>query len=415
MNRISVIGLGKLGLCSAVCLACEKNSVIGYDNDPQKIAMLEEQKCYIDEPGLEDKFSEALIHHKLAITSDINSAIEHSDQTFVIVPTPSDANGWFSNDMIVDVLDKISIPLRAKKDFHIINIVSTVMPGSCGRFTSYLANRTGKVPGKEFGVTYNPEFIAIGSVIYDFMNPDMVLVGGEDPVSIEIVAGVYKNICKNVKTMSLINAELAKLSINCFLTAKINFVNEMATICEATPGANIDCITTAMSQDSRIGQKLLNAGLGVGGPCLPRDLVAMSAFARQQGYSPKMIQASKDINDGVIGRILSKILCHVPSSETIDIYGSSYKSGTKLTEGSQSLVLFNNLVQMGYNTRMYDNAHDYENSNDRYPFAVVAMSDSIPVDINQIIGKSVLLIDPWRKYVEFKNLFTYYGLGVGHV
>ena len=408
---VSVVGLGKLGLCTAACLACEGVTVIGYDNDPKRIALLGEHKCYIDEPGLEDKLSEAFVHHKFAITDDIQTIIEHTDQTFIIVPTPSDEYGWFSNAAIMDVLNKMVPYIKAKFSHHIINIVSTVMPGSCNKFISYIEDRTGKKSGKDFDITYNPEFIAIGNVIQGFLHPDFVLIGSDNYPAGHKISENYKTISNNMQMMSLINAEITKLSLNCFLTAKISFINELATICEMVPGANIDNITEAIGNDSRVGSKLMKAGLGFGGPCLPRDIVALSAFARQKGYDAKIPSAIGMVNNGVVGRILSRILCHVPSNGIIDIYGSSYKSGTTLTEGSQSIILRDELVKMGYYVRVFEEEHEYVE--EKYPFAIVVMSDSIQIQLSAL-HKNCLLVDPWRRFPQAREYCIYYGMGVNN-
>jgi len=408
---VSVVGLGKLGLCTAACLSCEGIPVIGYDNDETKISNLSKRKCYIDEPGLEDKLNDAFINHSFAVTNSIETIVEHTNQTFIIVPTPSNEYGYFSNASIIDVLKKMVIPLRRKKEYHIINIVSTVMPGSCNKFITYIEKHANKIAGKDFDVVYNPEFVAIGNVIQGFLHPDMVLIGSNSENAGKAVADNYKTISNNIQIMSLINAELTKLSLNCFLTMKISFINEIATICEVTPGANIDYITNAMGCDSRIGRKLMTAGLGFGGPCLPRDIIALSAYAKKKGYNPHLLYAINKTNNKIIGKILSKILCHAPQDAIIDIYGSSYKSGTKLTEGSQSIILKNQLIEMGYqNTRMFDNPHNYDK--DDRPLVIIMMSDNIKMKFEDIITKETIFIDPWRKYMHLKKHCIYYGTGV---
>jgi len=409
---ISIIGLGKLGLCTAACFAREGVSVIGYDNDPERVSLLGEHKCYIDEPGLEDMLNEVFINHDFAVTGDIQVAIEHTNQTFIIVPTPSDERGFFSNDIIMQVLSDLAIPLKVKKEFHVINIVSTVMPGSCHRFISYLENKTGKISGKDFGLTYNPEFIAIGTIINDFKNPDMILIGADDQKSAPKISDTYRGFSSNFQIMSIINAEITKLSLNCYLTTKISFVNELATICETIPGADVDCVTGAIGCDRRVGSKLLKAGVGFGGPCLPRDVIAWAAYSEQKNYRARIPEAVKYINDAVIGRIISLILCHVPSNGIVDIYGIGYKPGATLTEGSQSIILRDKLSEIGYTVRMFEsraNASGLPTAK-----AIVAMSDHAAIQ-EDIITHDCVFIDPWRKFKNVQHLCTYYGLGLGHV
>lgn len=409
---ISVIGLGKLGLCTAACFAGEGLDVMGYDNNPDNITKLNCGECYIDEPGLKEKLGE-VFDKKFRVTSDIYYAVFKSNSSFIIVPTPSKENGFFSNDAIMDVLEKMSPALKETTMFHVVNIVSTVMPGSCHKFVRFLENETGKKCGVDFGLTYNPEFIAIGTVIRNFMHPDMVLIGGSDEKSIGIIANCYSTFCHNIHGMSLINAELAKLSLNCFLTMKISFANELAALCEKITGANVDAITNAIGDDHRVGDKFLKAGLGFSGPCLGRDTVALLALSEQCGYYAKIPQASNRINSEVISRIINKIIMNTDPNTIIDIYGSSYKSGTKLTEGSQSIVLKEKFEDMGFVVRMIDG--DFEYYECKLPSAVIMMSDSIQIDITKL-NKNCIFVDPWRRYPQAKDYFkSYYAMGVGCV
>lgn len=409
---ISVIGLGKLGLCTSACLAGEGLDVIGYDINPDNITKLNCGECYIDEPGLTDKLKE-VFDKKFMVTNDIYHAILESNSSFIIVPTPSKENGFFSNDAIMDALNKIVPALKETTMFHVVNIVSTVMPGSCHNFIKFLEHETGKKCGVDFGLTYNPEFIAIGTVIRNFLNPDMVLVGGSDKKSIGIIANCYTSFCHNIRAMSLINAELTKLSLNCFLTMKISFANEVAALCEKVPGANVDAITNAIGEDSRIGDKFLRAGLGFAGPCLPRDTVAFSSFSKQCGYMARIPDVSNKINKDVIDRIIEKIVMNTPHECIVDIYGSSYKSGTKLTEGSQSIILQNKLLEMGYVVRMIDNESSTLGLS--FPHAIVVMSDSVSShSIDNVVTHNCVFIDPWRRFSYLKGICCYYAMGVGN-
>lgn len=406
---ISVIGLGKLGLCTAAIFAAKGKKIIGCDIDSGRVDLLKTGHCYIDEAGLSEKLKEA--EGNISFTDNIKEAVKNSERSFIIVPTPSDDNGWFSNDAIMNVLMEASKVLKNKNRFHIINIVSTVMPGSCNKFINYLES-TGLVLGRDFGLTYNPEFIAIGTVIDNFMNPDMVLIGANDPISEEIISSDYECMSSNICAMSLINAEITKLSINCFLTAKISFVNELASVCELIPGADIDKITEAMSEDSRIGKKLMKAGLGFGGPCLPRDNIAFRSFAAQRGIKTRIADAVSSVNDNIIGRIINKILQTIPYNGVVDIYGMSYKSGTLLTEGSQSIILRDKLKDAGYQVREFNNEKFIDDISK--PDAMIMMSDEIMPPY--ILSKDIVFIDPWRRFPMAKSTCKdYYALGVGNV
>lgn len=271
---ISVVGLGKLGLCTATCFANAGLEVLGYDKAEELVMMLRDGKCYIDETGLEEPLKKVLENGKLHPSNDLDYCIANTDRTYIIVPTPSGEDGRFSNDYIYDVLEKMAPALKAKTDYHVVNIVSTVMPHSCAKFINMIESLTDKKCGKDFGLTYNPEFIAIGSVMHDFMNPDMVLIGYSDQKSLDIIKADYSSMDTTFNPMSLISAEVTKLSLNYFLALKISFANELAAICEHVPESDVDLITKAIGSDSRIGRKLLKPGLGFAGPCLkPETLV----------------------------------------------------------------------------------------------------------------------------------------------
>jgi UDPglucose 6-dehydrogenase len=348
--NISVIGLGKLGLCSAACFASRGHRVVGVDTDHRLVRRLRRQECPIDEPGLEELL--AARGDRLQVTEDLEEAVAGSDVTLVIVPTPSGAGGHFDNACVETVLTAVG-PLLAKKEtFHVVDVVSTVMPGSCrGEFIPVLEGLSGRQCGRDFGLVYNPEFIAIGSVIRDFLNPDMVLIGASDDRSAGIVRGLYESTClsePHIACMSLVNAEIAKLSLNCYVTMKISFANELAAICEQVTGADVDVITGAIGSDSRVGRKYLTGGIGFGGPCFPRDNIAFQAFARDAGVETRLSPGVVAVNHAVVDRLYSAITDRVVAGGRVAILGLSYKAGTHIVEESQSILLARRLSAAGY-------------------------------------------------------------------
>ncbi|MHC4456535.1 MAG: nucleotide sugar dehydrogenase [Planctomycetota bacterium] len=223
--NISVVGLGKLGLCTAAYFASKGHNVVGVEKNEHFINQLKEHRCPIKETGLQNLLDKSW--DNLRLTTDIQSAVMQSEVTLIIVPTPSMPDGKFTNDYINEVLQQIGSALRLKNDFHVVDVVSTIMPGSSDNvFKPLLEKLSGKVCGKDFGLVYNPEFIALGSVIRDFSRPDMVLIGASDKHSSQLVEKLYLSSCKNkphIASMSLINAEITKLSLNCFVTMKISY------------------------------------------------------------------------------------------------------------------------------------------------------------------------------------------------
>jgi len=435
--NISVIGLGKLGFCTAVCFAVKGHRVIGFDENRYIMDELNAKHCPIDETGLDQLLDKAW--QNLIITADIENAVLNSEISLVIVPTPSQANGRFTNEYVKDALRALSPALEKKEDFHVVGIVSTVMPGSCEMlFKPLLEKLTGKECGRDFGLVYNPEFIALGSVIRDFLNPDMVLIGASDRCSAKMAKKLYLTTCNNnpkVEIMSLINAEITKLSLNCFVTMKISFANELASICEKVPDTQIDVITNALGMDTRIGSKYLKAGLGFGGPCFPRDNQAFQVFARESGVELRLGPQVVTINNSVVDRLFDIISKKTNPCDKIALLGLSYKPGTHIIEESQSIMLTKRLVDSGFVVSVHDPkaipaAKDVLGDNVSYfddPYECIKDAAGIILLTNWQVYKDLdwklagtlvknraLLLDSWRALKDI-NLdgFRYVGFGVG--
>ncbi len=355
--NISFIGLGKLGLCSAACFASKGHHVTGVDSNQEFIAALRQRRCPIDETGLDSLLQSAW--ENLSVTDDYAHAVAESDATFIIVPTPSQQDGQFSNTYVEKVLEQLAPALAAKKSFHIVNIVSTVMPGSGETvFRPLLEHLTGKKCGQDFGLAYNPEFIALGSVIQNFLNPDMVLIGSSDERTALTLQEAYSNTVDSkphFAHMNLTNAEITKLSLNCFVTMKISFANELTALCENIPGANVDVVTQALGHDTRIGRKYLTGGLGFGGPCFPRDNKAFQAVGRQFGYTLQLGPQVVAVNEAVVDRLFAYIHAGFEKKgQPVALFGVSYKQDTQITEASQGILLAHKLVEAGYAVRLHD-------------------------------------------------------------
>lgn len=435
--NISVIGLGKLGLCTAACLASKGHKVIGVDTNQDILDKLRLKQCPIDEPGLEELLEKAWAN--LTLAENAGEAVINSEITLIIVPTPSQSDGKFINTFIENALQPLAMALKEKNSFHVIDVVSTVMPGSCdSQFKTLLEKRTGKECGTDFGLVYNPEFIALGSVISDFLNPDMLLIGASDKRSGDMVKELYLSTCESnpdIKLMSLVNAEISKLSLNCFVTMKISFANELASICEKVPGTDIDAITDALGSDTRIGSKCLKGGLGFGGPCFPRDNQAFQAFARGFGVEPKLSPQVVAINNSVVDRLFDIISQNTNSGEKVALLGLAYKPGTHIIEESPSIMLVKKLIDSGFVVSVHDpKALDSINIDigqkvvrfdDPYVTARNAKAAIFLTDwpmyhdidwqrFEEILSRGSLLVDCWRMadIDNFKRV-RYIGLGVG--
>ena len=434
---ISVIGLGKLGLCSAACFAYRGFKVIGVDIDIEKVNKINKGISPIEETGLDQMLKKT--RDNLLATVDYNEAIRNSEVTFIVVATPSLADGSFSNDYLEKSLHKVGVALKNKKGYHLVVVTSTVMPGTVETVAKYILEKvSGKTCGKDFGVAYNPEFIALGSVIHDFLNPDFLLIGEMSEIDGDILEGIYRIACENkprFARMSLLNAEITKISLNCYITTKITFANSIAAICEKVKGADANVITQALGLDTRIGSKYIRPGLGYGGPCFPRDNVAFAAFARRLETKAKLAEMVDEVNRDQVTRIVERVheVLGKPKTEKgrikIAVLGLSYKPNTPIIEDSQALNIAQVLVSEGYQVSVYDpqaleNVRGVLGNTVRYAkncddcakgadLAIIAVPWQEFKKINfKRLNKKVIFLDCWRLLEGVKGVNIKY-LGAG--
>ncbi|MEW6077402.1 MAG: nucleotide sugar dehydrogenase [Thermodesulfobacteriota bacterium] len=347
--RFSVIGLGKLGASMAAAIADRGFEVVGVDVNKKAVDAVNAGLAPIQETRLEETI--ARNGSRIRATLDHQEAIVNSDLSFVIVPTPSDENGAFSLQYARWAFREIGRALAVKKGYHNVVLTSTVLPGS----TRYglqpiLESESGKTCGKDFGLCYSPEFIALGSILHNFLNPDFTLIGEFDSRCGSQLEECYAQIMENkppCKRMSLENAELTKISVNTFVTAKIAFANMLAELCEKIPGGDVDVVTDALGADSRIGMKYLKGGLGYGGPCFPRDNVALGFIARELGVKASLAETTDQSNRHIPERLFRQIKNLVRKGSTIAILGLAYKPMSHVIEESQSIALAKSLAGSG--------------------------------------------------------------------
>lgn len=355
-QRISVIGLGKLGIPFAAAAASKGMSVLGVEMDKSKVDLVNQGKAPVFEPGLQEMMSAH--RSRIRATSDFREAVLGSSISFLIVPTPSDERGAFSLKFINQAAEEIGRALREKTEEHLVVVTSTVLPGS----TEYsivptIEKASGKKCGQGFRVCYNPEFIALGSVIKDLLHPDFVLIGQSDETAGKRLEAWYASFTNNrapIARMNLVNAELTKISINTYVTTKITFANMLATICEELPGGDIDAVTNAIGMDSRIGKRYLTGALGYGGPCFPRDNRALSFLAHAVGASAPLAESTDEANRELVRRQCERIVGALPAGSTVAVLGLAYKPDTNVIDESQSISLAKGLVENGNRVVVFD-------------------------------------------------------------
>lgn len=360
MNSISVVGLGKLGLPLAACLARQGYQVVGVDLNQHVIQAVNDGKSPYYEPGLSDLLNS--VRGNLSACGDYSQALSSSELIFLVVPTPSEPDGSFSTKYVETSAAQVAMELKRKDNFHVIVITSTVLPGVTEGVIKPLIERvSGKKCGQDFGLCYSPEFIALGSVIRDFTNPDVVLIGESEPRSGDLLAEVYRRVCENqapIVRTTIANAELAKISLNAYVTMKITFANTLAEIAEKIPGGDVDIISQMLGLDSRIGRKYLTGGLSYGGPCFPRDNKAFAHVARYFGCQKGLSLATHEANEAQVNRIV----CLVEQSlgglkgKAVAILGLTYKPNTDVVEESASVKIAHSLRKKGSRLSLYDPA-----------------------------------------------------------
>lgn len=352
----SIIGLGKLGASMLAGMASRGLNVIGVDVSPKAVEAVQRHCAPVEETDL-DATIKANSQH-IAATLDYDEAVHNSPISFVIIPTPSDERGAFSLKYAAQCFASIGKSLRSKDEYHVVVLTSTVLPGSTRNgLLPILEKESGKKCGKDFGLCYNPEFIALGSVIKNFLNPDFYLLGEFDSRSGDALELVHNRVSANkapVKRMNLENAEIAKIAVNSFVTLKISYANLLGDICDRVPEANIDVVSDAIGTDSRIGRKYITGGLGFGGPCFPRDNAALAFLGEYLGAETSILRTNDAYNHSNSDRILQRLKNRLPAGGKAAVLGLSYKPFSHIVEESASIYLCRSLKNLGYSVSGYD-------------------------------------------------------------
>jgi UDPglucose 6-dehydrogenase len=357
-GAVSIVGLGRLGSPIAACLAARGLRVVGVDVDEEKVRALAALLPPVFEPGLEELLARS--DGRLAATTSVADAVARTGVTMVVVPTPSDGDGGFSLGHVLSACEEIGRALAAKDGYHVVAITSTVMPGATGGpLRDALEAASGKEAGVGFGLCYSPEFVALGSVVHDFLEPDFVLVGESDERAGDALCAVYARLCENappVARLRFVEAELAKLAVNSFVTAKISFANMLARICEQLPDADVDAVTGALGLDSRIGSKYLTGAVSYGGPCFPRDNAALAALARSVGAPADLPETTDRFNRAERVRLCDRVLEHAGPGSRVAVLGLAYKPGSDVVDESPGLALARDLAAAGVEVAAFDPA-----------------------------------------------------------
>jgi UDPglucose 6-dehydrogenase len=354
--KISVVGLGKLGASMAAAFASRGLQTIGVDINKQAVDAINAGSAPVHETDLARTIAEN--RERLRATGSHEEAVLGSDISFVIVPTPSDERGAFSLQYAEWAFSEIGKALAKKRSYHNVVLTSTVLPGSTRSvLLPILERESSKRAGHDFGLCYSPEFIALGSIIQDFLNPDFNLIGEFDQRGGSQLAELYSTVMLNgaqAARMTLENAELTKLSINAFVTTKITFANMLGELCEQLPGGDVDVVTNALGLDSRIGRRYLSGAIGYGGPCFPRDNVALAFIAEKLGVDCGIPQVTHALNHATAAKVVTRLEKLVPKGATVAVLGLAYKPFSHVLDESQGVYIAQRLAQTGMRVLAFD-------------------------------------------------------------
>ena len=355
--KISIVGLGFVGLSLTSVLSSKGNDILGIDADENKCKDIQKGKSPFFEPDLE-KLLKIGLKKKLKISTDF-SLVKNSDIIFVTVGTPQRANGSIELSMIKSAVKSIGKVLKNDTKNPIIFIKSTVTPGTMQKTVlPILEKESCKKAGKDFGLISNPEFLQESTAIRDTKFPHVVVLGGYETKYMKKAKKFYSKIHPGIPIISTNHqtAEMIKYANNSFLATKISFINQLSNICQNIPGANIDDIAKTIGLDPRIGKLFLNAGPGYGGSCLPKDMKALISFADKIGINPTLLNAVEETNKKQIQNIILLIEKKLGNlkNKHITVLGTAFKPDTDDVRDSIGIDLIKKLLSKKVNVTMYD-------------------------------------------------------------
>ena len=350
--KIAVVGTGYVGLVTGTCFAETGNQVTCIDIDQKKIQKLKNGQITIYEPGLDILFERNIEQGRLFFTTDLKEGIEGAQVIFLALPTPPGENGSADLQYVLKVADDLGDLI---KEYVVIADKSTVPVGTSERVTQKIAAKT-SVP---FDVVSNPEFLREGVAVEDFMKPDRVVVGCSTERARKIMENLYASFVRQgnpILFMDEKSAELTKYAANSFLATKITFMNEVANLCERL-GADVDAIRRGIGTDNRIGKRFLFAGIGYGGSCFPKDVMALSNSSKEQNYDFKILNAVMDINESQKIRLVDHIKKYFNNNlqdKTIAVWGLAFKPYTDDIREAPSIANIGKLLKSGAKIKAYD-------------------------------------------------------------
>jgi UDPglucose 6-dehydrogenase len=349
--NITVIGTGYVGLVAGTCFAESGNDVVCVDIDADKIAMLQQGRVPIYEPGLEEMVRRNAAEQRLLFSTDLSSAVQKSPIIFIAVGTPQSATGEANLEYVRDTAKSIA---KAMNSFKVIVTKSTVPVGTADQIKQWIGEET----AQPFAVVSNPEFLKEGAAVEDFMKPDRVVLGGDNPEALESVKELYEPFVRTgnpILVMDSRSAEMCKYAANAMLATKISFINEVSCLCEET-GADISEVRRAIGLDRRIGPHFIFPGVGYGGSCFPKDIRAMISMGGTRSEM-LLLKAVEKVNERQKGILVKKVTHHFGSDLsglTFAVWGLAFKPRTDDMRDAPSITVIEELLKAGARIHAFD-------------------------------------------------------------
>lgn len=397
--HITVIGAGYVGLVVSVCFACGGHQVICLEKDEERCKVLAAGQCPILEKELPQMLTSALNCKRIYFTTQAEEAIPSAEIIFIAVGTPSNEEGQADLTALFKAVSQIGSFIGSNTA---VVIKSSIPPGTTESIRSELVKTAlYKKDINGLHVIYNPEFLREGTAVNDFLSPDRIVVGADDPVTGDMLFSLYRPLLRAPTTEILtspLNAEIIKYASNSYLAVRLSFVNELAGLCEKL-GGSISEVTTAMGLDHRIGREYLSAGLGYGGACLPKDTRALAYIAKEACAPLTVLESAIEANYAITIRLANRVAGYVVPGGTIAIWGISFKAGTEDIRNSPVLSLINELSKhLDCHYQIFDPA--VESLTVNYPRKLLPCFLHTPEEA--VVGADALIIG--TAWPQFRNV-----------
>lgn len=347
---LSIIGSGYVGLVTGACFADVGHNVICVDNDERKVQALQTGKVPIYEPGLEEVIHRNVSAHRLRFTGSIREGVDNSQIVFIAVPTPQQPNG----DVDLSYIEKVAREIAGVLSSYRVIVDKSTVPVKTGEKVAESIKRYNR-HGAEFDVVSNPEFLREGCAVADLMQPDRIVIGAQSERAIDLMKKVYEPFMAPILVTDINSAELIKHAANSFLALKISYINAISAICEAS-GADVERVADGIGMDRRIGRSFLNAGIGYGGSCFPKDLAAFITISEQLGVPFNLLKEVQRINTAQKERLLKMIrdTLWVLREKKIAVWGLTFKPDTDDIRSSVAIDLVADMLRQGAQVVAYD-------------------------------------------------------------